>query len=577
MNKEELIVPASVPAQVLEIPNSNFNLAYKNDLVTHVKLRVFYQGLTRDRRLFTEEFSNKLLTSLPQTPVVGYWDNEAEDFVGHNHTQFIYGYVPENAKFGFEIDPDGTKWAVTEVVLFTGRGDNIGKVAQKIIGKKHSLELDSGSMKYSVKRNPDGQLQHIELQDAKFVGLSVLGDNQAPAFEGSAFFTEKGIKTCDLGECVKEVKSKYSVFLSNTDKKIGGEDVKPETKKVPAEILTELQKFMRVTEDEMAKSVMKAAYQKYGDQIFVVQWSSVDNMIVFMDMADGNYYRVKFYMTGDDKIEMGEKDWVKPRFLTEKEIQMVFPMMPEERARLDAEIKKNQEDMVADKRAHEEMEIQEMQQENMAQATAAKTEKVEVKEVKPEVKPEVKTEVKPEVIAKATAAEVKPIEAPKEEVKPQPVVTPAPEVVAKAEAAPAPAVVAKPAEPIVQTKVPEAEVKANDQKKQEGIFITESERVQIENDRKELAAFRKEKKLAVVERYTEYLTKEEKSMFSSKVDEFTIETLEAELAKVSMQKLLKQNQNTNVAGTYGIRTAPKLQQNLNSDNLAKLVERYKGK
>lgn len=564
MNKEELIVPASVPAQVLEIPNSNFNLTYKNDLVTHVKLRVFYQGLTKDRRLFTEEFSNKLLTSLPQTPVVGYWDNETEDFVGHNHTQFIYGYVPENAKFGFETDPDGSKWAVTEVVLFTGRGDNIGKVAQKIIGKKHSLELDSGSMKYSVKRNPDGQMQHIELQEAKFVGLSVLGDNQTPAFEGSAFFTDKGIKTCELGKCVQEVKDKYSVFLSNTDKKIGGEDVnKQETKKVPAEILTELQNFMRVTEDEMAKGIMEAAYGKFGNNIFVVQWSSVDDMIVFMDMADGMYYRAKFYMTGDDKIEMGDKMWVKPRFLTKEEIDMVFPQSPEEKAELDAEIQKNQEEM----------------QKDMAQATAAKTEKVEVKEeVKPEVKAEVKTEVKPEVIAQATAAEIKPEVTKTEEVKPEPVVTPAPEVVAKAEATPAPVVeVAKPAEPIVETKVPEAEVKANDEKKQEGVFITEGERVQIENDRKELAAFRKEKKLAVVEKYTEYLSKEEKSMFSSKVDEFTIEALEAELAKVSMQKLLKQNQNTNVVGTYGIRTAPKLQQNLNSDGLAKLVERYKGK
>ncbi len=560
-NKEELIVPANVPAQVLEIPNSNFNLTYKNDLVTHVKLRVFYQGLTKDRRLFTEEFSNRLLGSLPQTPVVGYWDTEKEDFVGHNHTQFIYGYVPENAKFGFEIDPDGSKWAVTELVLFTGRGDNIGKVAQKIIGKKHSLELDSGSMKYSVKRNPDGQMQHIELQEAKFVGLSVLGDNQTPAFEGSAFFTDKGIKTCELGKCVEEVKEKYSVFLSNTDKIIGGEDVKKEEtkKQVPAEIISELQNFMRVTEDEMAKGIMEAAYGKFGQNIFVVQWSSVDDMIVFMDMADGMYYRSKFYMTGDDKIEMGDKMWVKPRFLTEQEIDMVFPQTPEERAQLDAEIQKNQEEM----------------QQDMSQATAAKTDNIEVKEVKPEVKPEVIAEVKPEVIAKATAAEIKVPEAPKEEVKP--VVTPAPEVVAKAEVA-APVVEAvKPAEPIVETKVPEAEVKANDKTKQEGVFITESQRVEIEADRKELAEFRKEKKLAVIEKYTEYLSKDEKSLFSSKVDEFTVETLEAELAKVSMQKLLKQNQNTNVAGNYGIRTAPKLQQNLNSDGLAKLVERYKGK
>lgn len=556
-NKEELIVPANVPAQVLEIPNSNFNLTYKNDLVTHVKLRVFFQGLTKDRRLFTEEFSNRLLTSLPQTPVVGYWDDAAEDFVGHNHTQFIYGYVPENAKFGFEIDPDGSKWAVTELVLFTGRGDNIGKVAQKIIGKKHSLELDSGSMKYSVKRNPDGQMQHIELQEAKFVGLSVLGDNQTPAFEGSAFFTDKGIKTCELGKCVEEVKEKYSVFLSSTDKKIGGEVVNKKEIKLPAETISELQKFMRVTEDEMTKGVMEATYGKFGQNIFIVQWSSVDDMIVFMDMADGMYYRAKFYMTGDDKIEMGEKMFVRPRFLTEEEIDMVFPETPEERAELDAEIQKNKEEM----------------QKDMAQATAAKIDKVEVKEVKPEAKVEVKTEVKPEVIAQATAAEVKAPEAPKQEVKP--VVTPAPEVVAKAEVA-APVVEAKPAKPIVETKVPEAEVK-HDEKKQEGIFITESQRVEIENDRKELAGFRKEKKLGVIEKYSEYLNKDEKSMFSSKVDEFTLENLEAELAKIAMQKVLKQNQNTNVAGTYGIRTAPKLQQTLNSDGLAKLVERYKGK
>jgi hypothetical protein len=541
-NKEELIVPANVPAQVLEIPNSNFNLTYKNDLVTHVKLRVFYQGLTKDRRLFTEEFSNRLLGSLPQTPVVGYWDTEKEDFVGHNHTQFIYGYVPENAKFGFEIDPDGSKWAVTELVLFTGRGDNIGKVAQKIIGKKHSLELDSGSMKYSVKRNPDGQMQHIELQEAKFVGLSVLGDNQTPAFEGSAFFTEKGIKTCELGKCVEEVKEKYSVFLSNTDKIIGGEDVKQEEtkKQVPAEILTELQNFMRVTEDEMAKGIMEAAYGKFGQNIFVVQWSSVDDMIVFMDMADGMYYRAKFYMTGDDKIDMGDKMWVKPRFLTEEEIDMVFPETPEERAQLDAQIEKNQEEM----------------QQDMANATAAETDDVKVEEPKPEV-----------------AAE--------------PVVTPAPETeVIKVEAiepaAPAPVVEApvvqevKPAEPVVET-VPEAEVKANDETKQEGVFITEGERVKIEADRKELAEFRKEKKLAVIEKYSEYLSKDDKSMFSSKVDEFTIETLEAELAKVSMQKLLKQNTQNNVAGTYGFRTTPKLQQNPNGSKLAELVERYKGK
>jgi hypothetical protein len=489
---------------------------------------VFYQGLTKDRRLFTEEFSNKLLASLPQTPVVGYYDETTEDFLGHNHTQFIYGYVPENAKFGFEIDPDGTKWAVTEIVLFTGRGDNIGKVAQKIIGKKHSLELDSGSMKYSVKRNPDGQMQHIELQDGKFVGLSVLGDNQTPAFEGSSFFTEN-VKICELGKCVTEIKDKFSTFLSNTDKPVGGEDVKTEeTKQVPAEILTELQNFMRVTEDEMAKGIMEAAYAKFGQNIFVVQWSSVDDMIVFMDMADGYYYRVKFYMTGDDTIEMGDKMWVKPRFLTEEEIDMVFPETPEERAELDAEIEQNKEEM----------------QQDMANATELPNE--------------------PEVV----------VEEPKVE---EPVVQPAAEpVIEQKPVEPAPVEVAAEVVEVQPEVVPEAEVKADDEKKPEGVFISESERLEIENDRKELEAFRKEKKLGIIEQYSEYLTRDEKLMFSEKADKYTIEMLEAELAKISMQKLLKKKEENSVL-SYISRSGPRVQQTQSSNNLAKLVERYKGK
>jgi hypothetical protein len=44
-----------------------------------------------------------------------------------------------------------------------------------------------------------------------------------------------------------------------------------------------------------------------------------------------------------------------------------------------------------------------------------------------------------------------------------------------------------------------------------------------------------------------------------------------------MQKVLKQKTESNVASTYGFRSGPRPQQNLNSDGLASLVERYKGK
>jgi hypothetical protein len=279
----------------------------------------------------------------------------------------------------------------------------------------------------------------------------------------------------------------------------------------------------------MAKGIMEATYGKFGQNIMIVQWSSVDDMIVFMDMADGYYYRVRFFMTGDDTIEMGEKMWVKPRFLTEEEIDMVFPETPEERAELDAEIEKAKEDL--------------------ANATAAEIpgdEEVKVEEPVAEVVEEKVEAVLPEAEQPVVAAEPEPV------------------VEAPVEA------------PVVEV-VPEVEEKADDEKKAEGIFISESERLEIENDRQELANYRKEKKLAIIEKYSEYLNTDEKLMFSQKVDKYNFENLEAELAKISMEKVLKQNQATNVASAFGFRTAPKLQNKPNSDELASLVERYKGK
>lgn len=496
MNEEQLLVKASVPAQVLEIPNSTFNLHYHNELVTHVKLRVFYQGMTRDKRLFTENFSNQLLQSLPQTPVVGYFDEESEDFVGHNHTQFIYGYVPENAKISFETDEDGTKWATTEIVLFTGRKDNIGKVAQKIIGKQHSLELDSNTMKYSIRRDETGQLKHIELQEGKFVGLSVLGDSQSPAFEGSGFFTEQDTT---ITETYTEVKNSVHQFLSNAQH--GGEEMNEENK-ISDEILQELQKFMKITTDEMQKGVYEALQEKFGKETYIVQWSSTEDIVVFLDFTDGHYYRAKYAMA-EDKITFEDKVSVKPRFLTEEEINGLF----------------------------------------------AET-----------VEPVAVVEVQPEVVAIPDAAEN---------------VANAAEVVVKVKTENEE--LEKPQEIITGGKT--LDDNEEDDDKEKGIFITESERVQIETDREELKAYRRERKLVILEQFSEFLTVEEKQVFNTKIDDFSVETLETELSKISMKKVLEQQQKSKNVGTgmFGIRTTPTPQSPDSGDKLASLVGRYKGK
>lgn len=99
-------ISTSVPVSIIELPDSKFNLNEQNPFITHARLKIFYVGMTDDGRLFTEDFSNKLIKTLPQSPVVAYFDEDSDDFKAHNYKQYVYGYVPENATVYFEEEDD---------------------------------------------------------------------------------------------------------------------------------------------------------------------------------------------------------------------------------------------------------------------------------------------------------------------------------------------------------------------------------------------------------------------------------------------------------------------------------------
>lgn len=77
---------------------------------------------------------------------------------------------------------------MTDVILYTERTDNIGEVAKKIVGKQHSLELKPDTLKYKINRDNSGRFMNIQFIDGCFIGLSVLGDDETPAFDGAGFF-----------------------------------------------------------------------------------------------------------------------------------------------------------------------------------------------------------------------------------------------------------------------------------------------------------------------------------------------------------------------------------------------------
>lgn len=396
-------INTAVPAEILEIPQSSFNEQFTNEFVTHCKLKVFYVGETSDNRLFTRDFAEKLIQTLPQTPVVAHYSEEDEDFRAHHPNQFVYGYVPESSQIEF-IEEDGVEWAFTDIVLFTGREDNIGTVANNIIGKHQSLELDPDSVKYKINRDDLGKMKNIEFTDGKLVGVSVVGDSENPAFSGSRFFTEQeeefeqafknftnhidelfnnvsqdsgGVKMNILEKFSEGLKNyleeKYDkdeiaimesfynqnenayplqlednkiIFLNLEDSKfytteytVEQDEEKEETNitftekeefntEQPEEkeqIKKFIDDFMTVTNGEMEESVLKQFYNAFGEDVFVIQWSSVDNMVVYIDINDYKYYRVSFEMNEEtEALSFSEAQNVKMRFLTDEEINTLW-------------------------------------------------------------------------------------------------------------------------------------------------------------------------------------------------------------------------------------------------------------
>lgn len=159
--------------------------------ISKTRLRIFYKGFNRNQGYVTDEFAEKLLSSLPYTPVVGIFNDLVKDFGGHNQDRNvarIYGVVPQDPHFAWEdhLDSDGVMrtYACTDVYLFTGRYD----AAKLIPGKQQSMELDTSTIRGDWQVINEYGQEGFVYTDARFIGLSVLGDDKTPCFEGSAFY-----------------------------------------------------------------------------------------------------------------------------------------------------------------------------------------------------------------------------------------------------------------------------------------------------------------------------------------------------------------------------------------------------
>ena len=183
------------------------NLKELNPVLSKARCRIFYKYENRNGTYITDEFAQKLISSLPYTPVKGIYDNFDEDYTDHGLKRDlgrIYGIVPENPNFSWEkhLDEDEIEreYACCDVYIFTA----LYEEAFQIVGKSQSMELYQPSIKGDWAIINGKKL--FKFEDGCFLGLQILGDDVEPCFEGAAFFTFYN----DLKNAIKKLE-RYSL------------------------------------------------------------------------------------------------------------------------------------------------------------------------------------------------------------------------------------------------------------------------------------------------------------------------------------------------------------------------------
>lgn len=284
-----------------EFPVSVYGKLEKyNDVLSKGRCRIFYKYGNRNGTYITDEFSEKLLSTIAYAPVKGIY--EYDDFTDHGARRSegrIYGIVPENLHLQWEEheDEDGVvrTYACVDVLIFTA----LYKEASDIIGKAQSMELYEPSLQYH-REIIHGQ-QYIVFDEGCFLGLQVLGKDVEPCFEGAAFF--------QLQENIEEVVKKIQEIEMTYSK--GGQKEMPQMNFK----LSDSQKF------DALWSLLNPNYTEEGNWTIDYAICDVyDEYALAYSYENAQYERI-YYTKNDetDSVALGEKVRVYVVDVTEKE------------------------------------------------------------------------------------------------------------------------------------------------------------------------------------------------------------------------------------------------------------------
>lgn len=207
---------------------------------------------------------------------------------------------------------------------------------------------------YTINYDEKRHFKNIEFTEGKFIGVSVLGNDQTPAFTGSQFFDSNS-----------DFEEKMNLLKEYCEKKNGQES---------QEKIMEIKNysdFMKLSWGEVSTKVADTISKEYGNEAYTVI-ADMDNdfaYAMFYSYIDGScdYYRVSYSIDENGTVALGEA----------KKVHRVWEIIDEpEKVESTMEAKPVEEAQVQDK--------QEVQEEKAEEATKKEDEKSEEESSKDE-------------------------------------------------------------------------------------------------------------------------------------------------------------------------------------------------
>ena len=216
----------------LDTPSEFIQLTPVNPLISKCQIKVCYVGdePNRNRSVITKEVAKQIANTIPGTPIVGYYNEDNEDFEEHNRTIDIknkqivikdatrpYGFVDLNAPCWFQkfLDDDQTEheYLMTEGWLWTGQYPEVKRVLEH--GNNQSMEFDKNLINAWWTKDNNGKPMFFIINEAVISKLCILGTENEPCFEGANITSVQFSLTKDFNDQLQKMKDELTELLNN--------------------------------------------------------------------------------------------------------------------------------------------------------------------------------------------------------------------------------------------------------------------------------------------------------------------------------------------------------------------------